>query len=156
MTCRSLYQFAALTSLLLAMLIEPAISRKTVQAAAETPQPPPVGRLFFAPNQRGAMDQQRASNRPQNKQAIAPQISIDGLVQRSDGKPTVWLNGRPLSDKDAGPGTLRAVPGQSAQINLGLPNEPRRTVTVGSVVDRGSNEVRTPLGRGKIDVRQQP
>lgn len=137
---------ASLTALLAA---EPAISRKNAEAAA-------TGRLFFAPEKRAALDQQRASNRPQAKDVIAQKMSIDGLVHRSDGQRTVWLNGRPLNSQDAGPGTLRPVPGQSAQINLGLPNEPRRTVTVGSVVDRDSNEVRTPLGGGKIDVRQRP
>lgn len=56
----------------------------------------PLGRLFFTPEQRAALDRQRL-NHNGNGQQIATEgpVVINGLVRRSSGKDTVWLNGLP-------------------------------------------------------------
>jgi len=112
------------------------------------------GRLFFTPTQRAQLDLLRAQKVRQPPQASedesaaapAPEvITYGGIVRRSDGKSTVWLNDRPISDRakaaDAGIGRLRndgaimlkppqaerSVPlkvGQSLEVVSGVIEEP--------------------------------
>lgn len=59
-----------------------------------------VGRLFFTPEQRAALDLQRKTGvapMPNSVEANLPnlpesEITINGIVKRSDGKSTVWIN----------------------------------------------------------------
>lgn len=104
-------------------------------AAAQAPKPTaaePMGRLFFTPAQRAQLDVARtqraratlSTEKTEELQSAAPApqtITYDGVVRRSDGKSTVWLNSRPLHDKNAasGPaivGRVRADGGVSLQI----------------------------------------
>jgi hypothetical protein len=72
--------------------------------AAET-----VGRFFFTPAERAQLDLARAQNRaPQLKSAEpaetapAPQVlTYSGIVRRSDGRSVLWLNNKPLDEKEA-------------------------------------------------------
>ena len=72
--------------------------------AAET-----FGRFFFTPAERAQLDLARAQNRaPQPKPAEpaetapAPQVlTYSGMVRRSDGKSVLWLNNRPVDEKEA-------------------------------------------------------
>ncbi|HKU71982.1 MAG TPA: hypothetical protein VJQ51_14205, partial [Burkholderiales bacterium] len=77
----------------------------------------PLGRLFFTPSQRGSLDiarKQRARNTLATEKteevstaAPAPQsITYDGSVRRSDGQSTVWINHRPVSDKESAGGAV--------------------------------------------------
>ena len=70
------------------------------------------GRLFFTPAQRAQLEQMRA--RPATRDAVSrpdyiPPVRFDGVVVRSDGKSTRWVNGR-AQVGTAGPGGLK--PGQ--------------------------------------------
>ena len=60
-----------------------------------------LGRLFFTPERRQTLDRQRQFN-IQEKQEIPedPTFTIDGVVTRSSGKRTVWVNGIALGEKD--------------------------------------------------------
>ena len=69
----------------------------------------PLGRLFFTPAERAALDASRGQKQVPRKlvsdKALeappTPQIiTFDGLVRRSDGKSTVWLNHRALTERD--------------------------------------------------------
>jgi len=57
------------------------------------------GRLFYTPAQRAQLEAARARNVTQLKQAsstAAPApVRFDGMVIRSDGSSTRWVNGRP-------------------------------------------------------------
>jgi hypothetical protein len=54
----------------------------------------PLGRLFFTPDEREQLERQRA--RPPVEARPAPSgVTVNGLVQRSDGKAVVWVNGVP-------------------------------------------------------------
>lgn len=76
-----------------------------------------LGRMFFTPAQRAALDAARKQNvrveianeeteRPQAAPTAAaplPQsVRFNGLIQRSDGKSTVWLNNKPITDQTSG------------------------------------------------------
>ena len=94
-----------------------------VTAVAATPQNTPIpGRLFYTPSQRAMLNDARVRKQtaPPNMSAAtstlpapAP-VSFDGLITRSDGVATHWVNGRPhvcrSSDKvrNLKPGQTRA------------------------------------------------
>ena len=69
----------------------------------------PFGKFFFTPAERAALDQARMQKqRPQTKtEAAAPapaapqMLTYGGVVRRSDGKAVLWLNNRPVDEKDA-------------------------------------------------------
>ena len=73
-----------------------------------------LGRLFFTPPQRAALDVARKQNirleigndeeRQQNGADAAPlpqTIRLNGIIQRSDGNNTVWLNNKPMTSQNA-------------------------------------------------------
>lgn len=58
-----------------------------------------LGRLFFSPEQRALLDLARdrapTKNTVEEVQAVAPsEITLNGMVTRSDGKASLWVNGR--------------------------------------------------------------
>lgn len=57
------------------------------------------GRLFYTPEQRAQLEAARDRNVTQTKQApptVTPApLRFDGMVIRSDGKATSWVNGQP-------------------------------------------------------------
>ena len=61
--------------------------------------PADPGRLFYTPAQRAQLEGARVRNVTQDKQAAPdvapPPMRFDGMVIRSDGKGTRWVNGRP-------------------------------------------------------------
>ena len=60
-----------------------------------------VGRLFFTPDQRAALDARRKARVPDKPAAVAvasPTTRVDGFVKRSRGPSTVWVNGEPLPE----------------------------------------------------------
>ena len=68
-----------------------------------------LGRMFFTPAQRATLDHLRKQNiktpAGSDKEQAAPAqqyVSVDGVVRRSDGKSTVWLNNRAVSGQRAG------------------------------------------------------
>jgi len=60
----------------------------------------PMGRMFFSPAQRAALDESRlrpvAISLPEPKPLPPPPeyVTLDGVVRRSDGATTVWINNR--------------------------------------------------------------
>lgn len=109
-----------------------------------------LGRLFFTPEQRAAMDARRKARVP-DKPAAAPAVAspttrLDGYVRRSDGRSTVWVNGERADE--ASPRSDGRVPVTVGESEARVPLKP------GEELDRGSGEVRDVLGpNGEIRVR---
>lgn len=68
-----------------------------------------LGRLFFTPAQRATLDNMREKNIGTETAGVKepapplPQnVTLDGIVRRSDGKNTVWLNSRAVTAPKAG------------------------------------------------------
>jgi hypothetical protein len=94
-------------------------------AVPDTAPAEPLGRLFFTPAQRNALDAgKRLSAAPATTQRAAPRgprsITLNGVVRRSDGEYTVWVNGRALGQGGA-PG-VNAAPSNNhraaARVNV--------------------------------------
>lgn len=54
-----------------------------------------LGRLFFTPEERAALDRQRQLGVEESQPAEAAALSINGIVRPSGGNATVWINGTP-------------------------------------------------------------
>jgi len=62
-----------------------------------------LGRLFFSPDQRAQLDMLRTKRvvASQTKEEPPPEVvTYNGIVRRSDGKTTVWVNNQALSEAD--------------------------------------------------------
>ncbi|QID18794.1 hypothetical protein G3580_14895 [Nitrogeniibacter mangrovi] len=83
----------------------------------------PLGRLFFTPEEREAMDRNPTGALAAPTKA-APR-TLDGIVRRSDGKATVWIDGLPqpshLPSPDAAP--VEADDGRWLRLKVGESTE---------------------------------
>jgi len=107
----------------------------------------PLGRLFFTPEQRALLDTLRTRKVVAVQTKDEPPLEIvtySGIVRRSDGKTTVWVNNQALSEADlreqpaiagrisrdgkillgAGKGSMQLKVGQSAELLSGRVSEP--------------------------------
>jgi len=136
---------AALLALLLAL--------PAGQAAAQE-----LGRLFFTPEQRGALDARRKARLPDKPAASAPAPTtrIDGTVKRSRGKSTVWVNGEAVPDGTQ-PEGLRLRRGEDASrvtVTIGEDGR-RREMRVGETLDRATGEVKDVIGDGEVRIERR-
>lgn len=108
----------------------------------------PLGRLFYTPEQRARMDvarQQERSVRIEDEEATAPapppaNIILNGVITRSDGKTTVWINNKPQSPEQAGQGV--GIQGKGGQVNVTMPDAHRSVrLKVGQSLDVTSGKV---------------
>ena len=54
-----------------------------------------LGRLFFTPDERQQLDQKLARHETGNDETTAqPFITVNGVIQHSDGSRTAWINGK--------------------------------------------------------------
>ncbi|MBX3665523.1 MAG: hypothetical protein KF834_07545 [Burkholderiales bacterium] len=59
-----------------------------------------AGRLFFTPEQRAQLDQLRRQKMVASQvseQPLPETVSYNGIIRRSDGKTTIWMNNQPMS-----------------------------------------------------------
>lgn len=110
-----------------------------------------LGRLFFTPEERAALDARRRARLPDKPTAApaaaSPVTRVDGFVRRSDGPSTVWVNGA-ASDE--------AVPGSDARVSVPVGERARVRLKPGQTLDRGTGEVRDVLGpNGQIEVKRE-
>jgi hypothetical protein len=110
-----------------------------------------LGRLFFTPEQRHALDARRKARVPDKPAAAAasPTLRLDGYVKRSGARSTVWVNGEPADDASPPAG------GSDARVGVTV-GETRSRVQLkpGEVLDRGNGEVRDVLGDGQIRIQR--
>jgi hypothetical protein len=117
-----------------------------------------LGRLFFTPAQRSALDARRKARVPDSPTAAVaalPVTRIDGYVKRSQGPSTVWMNGESLSESAPEAPRIDA-PGEGAgRVAITIGESGRRTrLKPGEALDRGTGEVKDVIGDGEIQVRR--
>ena len=75
-----------------------------------------LGRLFFTPSERARLDELRhrpPASRVKTAKAVPPPpppapryVTVNGVVRRSDGESTVWLNNKPVPGQQAAEGLI--------------------------------------------------
>ena len=120
-----------------------------------------LGRLFFTPEQRAALDARRKARVPDKPaatpQAESPITRVQGAVQRSGGRSTVWINNEAIPE--GSPGGAQPAPGANNPGRVTLPagdGAQRYDLRVGESLDRGSGEVKDVIGEGEIKVNPRP
>jgi len=115
-----------------------------------------LGRLFFTPEQREALDARRKARLPDKPApvAISPATRLDGYVKRSHGKSTIWLDGHPIPDGVRAEGVRVRRGSDPTRVNIGVGDEGRSvSVRVGQTVDRATGEIKDPLGAGELRIQ---
>ena len=116
-----------------------------------------LGRLFFTPQQRYALDERRRTRVPDKPAAAAvtaPVTRVDGYVERSAGPATVWINGDPLGESaPEAPRINTQAPSGSVSITVGESGA-RTRLKPGEALDRGTGEVRDVIGDGEIRIQR--
>jgi hypothetical protein len=110
-------------------------------------QMPPMGRLFSTPAEREQLDARRAGLPAPSVAFAAPlaapappppiPVTVDGIVRRSSGKTTVWLN---REAQDAPPGSLAGSAAAPAY-RIVLPSGASVAVKPGQKVDLSAGTV---------------
>jgi len=119
-----------------------------------------LGRLFFTPEQRQALDERRKARIPDKPAAVIVEsvtTRINGQVLRSDGNSTVFVNGEAIPE-GAESGGLGVVPGRADPSRVSISDGEdggRMRLRVGETLDRGSGEVRDVIGEGSITVKRR-
>ena len=116
-----------------------------------------IGRLFFTPAERAQLDQARVQKqRPVAKAEeplappAAPQVlTYSGVVRRSDGKAVLWLNNRPVDEKEAM--SSLSVSGAVRSDGAVVVRVPQSGKTIDLKVGQS-----VELGSGAIAERQRP
>ena len=113
------------------------------------PAAEPIGRIFFTPEQRAQLDAARAQKAVASQvrdEPLPETVTYNGIVRRSDGKTTVWINNRPLPDSE-----LRS--GSALTGNVDRDGRVRLQTTQGA----GTTQVRLKVGQsaellsGRVD-----
>jgi len=115
-----------------------------------------IGRLFFTPEQRQALDARRRARLPDRPSApviASPTTRLNGYVSRDNGKSTVWVNGEPLPE--GAPEAPRIGDTGRVTVNVGESGS-RGSLRPGETLDRGTGEVKDVLGNGEISIRRSP
>ncbi|MCK9285816.1 MAG: hypothetical protein M0P39_16220 [Rhodocyclaceae bacterium] len=111
-----------------------------------------IGRLFFTPERRANLDRQRQLNIQETQTLEGSTMSLDGIVRRSGGKQTVWVNGRAQNDTGTTGvvvGSRGARPGEAV---LSAGGEAPAELKVGESINRATRERNDKLGGGRVTV----
>ena len=121
---------------LFALALALGLSSYFTEAAAEQR----LGRLFYTPDQRVAMERTATDDH----MGRLPAISFDGRIRRSDGKTVTWINGEISAE---GPADARGEP---------MTLHRKRALKVGETLDVDSGAVNGPLEGGSLVIRRNP
>jgi hypothetical protein len=114
-----------------------------------------LGRLFFTPERRQTLDRQRQLN-IQEKQEIPedPTLTIDGVVTRSSGKRTAWVNGVAQNENEM-PSGVKVTPRRKdpGKVVVQANESPAGNARVGGTVNRNTGEATDLLNGGRITTK---
>lgn len=136
------------------MLTAHAQAPAAVAAPATAVTEPALGRLFFSPERRNTLERQRQLNIRETQTLEGESLSLDGLVVRSSGKKTFWVNGRAQNDNDAPTGVAitpqRKTPGKAI---VSASGEAPEEIKVGETFNRATREKQSGLPDGSLQVK---
>lgn len=111
----------------------------------------PIGRLFHSPEERHALDLLRQGD-GRNSEVLdgavaAQQITLDGVVKRSNGKSTTWINGVPHTDHQATQGVVvLGAPGKAGTATIQVAAGKNIQLKTGQTYDINSGQVQEGFG----------
>lgn len=114
----------------------------------------PLGRLFFTPERRAALERQRQLNIQETRATIeGATLSVSGIVQRSGGRSTAWVNGAPVDEKSTGVSVQldRTAPGKATVV---AGEEAPASLKVGEAINRATRETSSGLGEGRVAIKR--
>ena len=125
-----------------------------VSSAAE-----PLGRLFFTPQQRSTLDNARGQKikidvevETETETPNLEIISVNGMIKRSDGQSTVWINNQLLNEKRA-PSGIKIISrsADDARVTLQLPPSSRNVdLKVGQNLDAVTGQIQESYQRSPM------
>ena len=123
--------------------------------AADAPE---LGRLFFTPERRAALEHQRAYNVQEAQTLQGTTMSLDGVVYRSSGKATVWINRQAQNEGESTRTGVNAVvsPATPGSALLAPGEDKPAQLKVGEAMNRATGERNTRLGGGIVTTPRQP
>ena len=125
--------------------------------AADWANAEPLGRLFLTPERRATLEQQRQLNIQETQTLEGEVVSLNGIVTRSSGKHTVWVNQRPQNENSAGTGVTAAIsPANPGRAVITAGDESPAALKVGESINRGTREKADSLGGGRVGVSRKP
>lgn len=113
-----------------------------------------LGRLFFTPEKRAALERSRRLNLRQAQQMEGETLSLDGIVRRSDGSGTAWINGRPHYVADPRNGVAIGLQPGAAGASISVGDEPPSRLRVGESINRGTRDKNDLISNGRISSRR--
>lgn len=117
-----------------------------------------LGRLFFAPAQRAQLDtarvqrDRRGGPMTAETEVAAPQgpdvVTYSGVVRRSDGKSTVWINGKPMTERTRDSDVNVIGVRRDGAVSVNVPQADRSaSLRVGQSMDVMSGKIEEPYAR---------
>lgn len=136
----------------LAIRLMPGLLGLAVIAPACAADVPELGRLFFTPERRAALERQRALNVQEAQTLQGSNMSLDGVVYRSGGKATVWINRQPQTESESSRTGVSAIvsPATPGSALLAPGDEAPAQLKVGETINRATGERNTRLGGGVV------
>jgi hypothetical protein len=123
--------------------------------AGGAPAEDDLGKLFFTPDRRAALDGERQSDVRQSRVIEGEKLTVDGVVKRSSGKSTVWINGVAHHDRipysEVQPRISDRDPGR---VVIQAGDAPPASLRVGESLDRTTRETVDPLRSGRITIKE--
>ena len=96
-----------------------------------------LGRLFYTPGQRAALDANiRSTKRAKKTVPLPPSVTFNGVVTRSDGERTVWIDGRAYHRAESSDVEVITQPANPGEAEIKIEGVRRRMpVRVGQRLD---------------------
>lgn len=143
----------SIESIAAAMLTALSAALAPVPAAAQ--QSDTLGRLFFSPEQRATLERQRQLNLQQTETLEGDTLTLDGIVRRSSGRSTVWVNGIAQHNGAMTTG-VRVELGRSdtASAVLSAGDEAPLSLKVGESANRSTRKKQDGLDGGRVTVKR--
>ncbi|MBZ0095873.1 MAG: hypothetical protein K8H75_10970 [Sulfuricella sp.] len=102
----------------------------------------PLGRLFFSPDERAMLDRVRQKNVGSTVSATE-QVTLNGIVRRSSGKTTAWINQVPQNENET-PQGIAVQQGKTSKPSalLLLPSGKQVQLKAGQTFDTAKGKIR--------------
>lgn len=109
----------------------------------------PLGRLFFSPDERAMLDRMRQKDSGSTVSATE-QVTLNGIVRRSSGKTTAWINQVPQHENET-PQGIAVQQGKTSKPSalLLLPSGRQVQLKAGQTFDTAKGKIREGYQRSE-------